>query len=150
MITMNWGTKIVFLYTGFVLLIITLVWKSAHTKFDLVSDDYYEQEVGFQKKLDARGNTALLSQKPVSGVTTDAVMIFFPQEFTGKAVIASVHLYNPSDASADKTYPALNVADGKLVIPRKDIKPAKYTLQLTWNCEGKEYYQDLPLNLSQK
>jgi hypothetical protein len=147
MITLNWGTRIFFLYTAFVLLIVTLVWKSTQTKFDLVSDDYYQQEVGFQKTIDARTNTAHLAQRPVAGVTAEAILIFFPQDFAGKGVSADVQLYSPANAAMDKKFSALGLRDGQISITRKSVAPGRYIMKLSWVSEGKEYYQEMPLNL---
>ena len=143
----NWGTKIFLLYTGFVLLICTLVWMSVHSRVDLVSEDYYEQEVGFQKKLNAQTATVQLAQKPVMSVTTQALLIFFPQEFRGKQIQADLRLYNPANAALDKAFTALPAEEGKLEISREGLPFAAYTLQLSWQCEGKAYYQEYPLNL---
>lgn len=148
--TINWGTKIFLLYSGFVLLIGVLVWKSTHTKIDLVTEDYYAQELTFQKKLDAESATAALASKPVMSVTPEAIMIFFPQDFAGKPIQADLQLYNPANAALDKNFTNLNAADGKLDIERKDLPAAKYIGKLSWKCEGKTYYQEAPLNLGWK
>ena len=148
--SINWGAKIFLLYTGFVLLMGTLVWKSVHTKFDLVTEDYYQQEIGFQKRLNAQNATAALAQRPVMSVTPEAIMIFFPQDFSGKAVKADLQLYNPANAALDKTFSNLQAEAGRLSIARKDLPAAQYTGKLTWQCEGKTYYQEAPLNLKWK
>src|ERR1043165_4473851 len=148
--TINWGTKIFLLYTGFVILIGTLVWKSVHTKFDLVTEDYYAQEISFQQRLDAQNATAGLTQKPVISATPEAIMVFFPQEFTGKAIQADLQLYNPANAALDKTFTNLQATDGKLRIERKNLPAAHYTGKLIWKCDGKSYYQEAPLSLNWK
>jgi hypothetical protein len=145
--SINWGTKIFILYTGFVVFMGTLVWKSMHTKFDLVTEDYYQQEIGFQKKLDAQTATATLTQRPVMSVTPEAIIVFFPQDFSTKAIKADLQLYNPADAGLDKTFTDLQAEAGKLTIARKDLPAAQYTGKLTWQCDGKTYYQEAPLNL---
>jgi hypothetical protein len=145
--SINWGTKIFILYTGFVVFMGTLVWKSMHTKFDLVTEDYYQQEIGFQKKLDAQTATATLTQRPVMSVTPEAIIVFFPQDFSAKAIKADLQLYNPADAGLDKTFTDLQAEAGKLTIARKDLPAAQYTGKLTWQCDGKTYYQEAPLNL---
>jgi hypothetical protein len=144
----NWGTKIFMLYTGFVLFICTLVWKSMHTNVDLVSEDYYEQEVTFQRKLNAQTATMQLSQKPVIITTLQAILIFFPREFHNKQIKADVHLYDPANAALDKAFVALQAEQDKLEISRKNIPAASYTVQLSWQCEGRKYYQEFPLNLA--
>jgi hypothetical protein len=144
----NWGTKIFLLYAGFVLLIGTLVWKSMHTTVDLVSEDYYQQEVSFQQRLNAQTETMQLSHKPVVSTTPSAILIFFPQEFSGKKVRAEVRLYHPANSSLDKAFTTVVVNDGRLEIPRKNVPAVNYIAKLSWLCEGKTYYQEFPLNLS--
>ena len=144
----NWGTKIFLLYSAFVLLIGTLVWKSMHTAVDLVSEDYYQQEVGFQQRLNAQAATMQLSQKPVVSTTPSAILIFFPQEFAGRKVQAEVRLYNAANASLDKAFAAVEVAEGRLEISRKAVPAVNYIAKLSWQCAGKKYYQEAPLNLS--
>jgi hypothetical protein len=48
----SWGIKIAMLYCGFVALIIIMVSMAMNQKIDLVSKDYYEQELNYQKKID--------------------------------------------------------------------------------------------------
>ena len=146
----SWSTRIFFLYTGFILLIGTLVWKTTQSKVELVSEDYYEQEVGFQKKLDAQTATAALVQKPVVSVTDRSLLIFFPQEFAGKEIGAELKLYNNANSALDKVFGGLSAEGGNLEISREHLRPMRYTVQLAWRCEGKSYYQEFPLTLSAK
>ena len=44
----NWGWRIVILYSGFVLLILFLVYKTTTVNDDLVTTDYYAKELKFQ------------------------------------------------------------------------------------------------------
>jgi hypothetical protein len=148
--SINWGTKIIFLYVGFIILIGTLVWKSTQTKFDLVSEDYYAQEVGYQKRLDAQSATAGLIQKPVMSVNEEAIIIFFPQAFSGKDIQADLKLYNPANAALDKQFDKLQAKDGRITIERKGLPASRYTGKLSWQCEAKIYYQEAELNLSWK
>jgi hypothetical protein len=143
----NWGKKILLLYLGFVTLIVMLVWKSTQVKLNLVSEDYYAQEISFQRKLDARQASAGLSQKPVVSATPDAILIFFPQEFAGKDIKADLHLYNPANAALDKSFPGQQAAEGKIAVQRAGLPAANYIAKLAWTCDGKSYYQETPLNL---
>jgi hypothetical protein len=148
--SINWGTRIIILYSGFILLIGTLVWKSTQTKFDLVSEDYYAQEVGYQKKLDARAATAELVEKPVISVTPEAILLFFPQSFSGKHISAELQLYNAANAALDKKLDKLEAKEGRITIKRKGLPAVLYTGKLSWECEGRTFYQEAPLNLSWK
>lgn len=149
-LSFHWGRKIALLYLGFVALIVTLVWKSTHVKLNLVSEDYYAQELSFQTKLDAENAAAQLEQKPVLSLAPDAILVFFPQSKAGKAIDAELHFYNPADAALDKAFSHLHPQQGQLRIDRTTLADARFIAKLSWTCEGKAYYQELPLNLSSK
>ena len=50
---MNWGYKILIVYIVFIAGIVTLVYKSSVQNQDLVVNDYYDQELKYQDKIDA-------------------------------------------------------------------------------------------------
>lgn len=143
----NWGTRILLLYVGFITLIGVLVWKSTHTKVNLVTEDYYAQELIFQKKLDAERATNLLVQKPVINATQDELTVLFPGPFSEKQIDANLHLYYAPDAALDLQFEHLHARNGRLNISRKDIPALKYIAKLSWTCEGTAYYQESPINL---
>lgn len=49
---LNWGAGIAVLYMGFVAMIVLLVVMSMRQKIDLVTDEYYAEELLFQGKID--------------------------------------------------------------------------------------------------
>ena len=53
---MNWGTRIIIMYVGFVALIITLVVVSMRQQVDLVTPDYYAKELKYQTNIDKTKN----------------------------------------------------------------------------------------------
>ena len=66
---MNWGHRIIILYVGFVLLIGTMVYLSSRENVDLVSSDYYDQEIKFQSKMEAErqlSSSKIVLAKPKS------------------------------------------------------------------------------------
>ena len=61
----NWGHKIILVFVLFVSLIATLVYKSIHTNFELVTKEYYKDELVYQQVIDGTNNANKLG-----GVTT--------------------------------------------------------------------------------
>ena len=57
---LSWGYKIAFVYIIFVAGIGFLVFKASSQKFDLVTKDYYDQELKYQEVIDQAANTAML------------------------------------------------------------------------------------------
>ena len=78
---LSWGWRIAILYSLFVLFMSTLVIASNHQHFDLVSKDYYEDEITYQKVIDAGKNQSNLSQSLVIHADGRSVTIDFPKEF---------------------------------------------------------------------
>jgi nitrogen fixation protein FixH len=146
-IRISWGTRIAFLYIGFVALIATLVISATRMDFDLVSKDYYQQEIGYQKRLDATAATSALSQPLAATVNATNVVVLFPQEFAKQTVDATIRFYSPINDTHDREF-KLQSADGKIFIERAKLDKTAYTLQVSWNAGDKDYYQELPLNLT--
>ena len=142
----SWGTKIAILYTGFVVLIVSLVGASMFKKVDLVSDDYYHQETIYQQRLDATNAGNELSEPLSISTNKTIVMLQFPSVFRGKSLHANIHFYAASNSSADRIFD-LQTDEGLLNIEKAKLAKAPYEVQVSWNVNGKEFYQSLPLNL---
>ncbi|MEY3676502.1 MAG: hypothetical protein RJB67_992, partial [Bacteroidota bacterium] len=56
---MSWGNKLIIVFVVFAALMATLVYKATQTKFELVSKDYYQDELRYQDKIDGAANAAL-------------------------------------------------------------------------------------------
>ena len=66
----NWGYKIVLVYSVFVAGILYLVVQSSRQQMDLVTDDYYAQEIRYQEKIDQSKRASALSE-PIRYQVTD-------------------------------------------------------------------------------
>jgi len=143
----NWGAKIAILYISFVALIVTLVVSSMHQKFDLVSNDYYNQEIAYQHVIDASKNQAALSA-PISLLKHDNdVTITFPPDFKGANITGTIQFYSPVDASLDRKFD-IATANNSMAINSKELRKTNYKVKISWLANGKNYYQETALNLN--
>lgn len=143
---MNWGARIAILYGGFVAIIVTLVVGSMHQSFDLVSPDYYSQEIKYQQVIDAGKNQAALSSPVSVHADQQNVVIQFPAEFLGKEVTGDIDFYSPVSASLDKHVP-IQVSNNAMVIARNTLHTTSYNVKISWRADGKAYYQQTDLTL---
>ena len=60
---LNWGHGIVATIVAFVLMMSFMVYKAVGESFDLVSPDYYAQEIAYQGKIDKLNRSAKLTEK---------------------------------------------------------------------------------------
>lgn len=140
----NWGTKIVVVYAIFIVLILTAVSKALNEKVDLVTPDYYAQEVGYQTKLDKMQNAESLTV-PVSATQTGTdVVIAFPAEVKGPYT-GTVLFYRPSNSADDVTLPVTANAAGQMTVPTAKLKRGNYNILVDWAGSGKTYFSKLTL-----
>lgn len=142
----NWGVRVTLLYLGFVALIGTLVYKSMHTDFDLVSKDYYNDELKYQEVIDAGKNQANLSQPVQIQQLGGSVVFTFPAEFSGAGFPGRVQFYSEVNEKLDRIYP-VDIIDGKCTIPVNELAATNYIVKLHWTHDGKPYYQQTALNI---
>lgn len=128
---------------------VTLVTLSMKQDFQLVSKDYYQKEIRYQEVIDAGKNQAALSQPVAFKASEQAVTIVLPPEFADKVVKGTVEFYSPTNAGLDATFD-LQLQGNEMAIPRTNLHPTRYEVKLSWEAEGRKYYQETVLNLFQQ
>ncbi len=146
---LNWGAGIAILYAGFVVMILLLVGMSASQKIDLVTDQYYAEELQFQDKINKIKLAKGLSDPLTWQVEEQGITIYFPKEFTADTLSGSVKLYCPSDNTKDRTFP-ITVKNSEQRIAASDIKSGRYYLQIDWKNGKKSYWNEGVVVFSKK
>jgi hypothetical protein len=138
----SWGYKIAMLYVGFVALIVFMVSMAMRQKVDLVSKDYYEEELKFQDRIDKTNRANSLQQPLTWEINNEILSLKFPQQFKNKEISGSVYFFRPSDVTLDRTYaiPADTVSSRSLSL--KDLKKGLYKMQINWEVNNEEYYNE--------
>ena len=137
----NWGYKIAILYGAFVIMISYLAVRASTQKVDLVSEDYYEQELNFQKKIDMLKRTNNLVDSVSYQATASNMEVTLPAPFNGKQVSGFLKLYCPSNAANDQLM-QFKVENNKLNIPFKKAAKGYYQVQLEWEVAGVAYLNE--------
>ncbi|GAB2768418.1 FixH family protein [Rhabdobacter roseus] len=145
---LNWGTGIALLYISFVVGMLTLVTMSTRQKIDLVADNYYEQELGFQKKIDKQERANALSEKLRWEVTQAGILIKYPSALLALPITGNVKLYCPSDNRKDAQFAVQPDASGEQLIPAAKLQPGRYQLQIDWQAGDTTYWNEGTLGLS--
>ncbi len=142
---MNWGKRILFLYLGFVALIAALVTMSMRQKTDLVSKDYYAQELAYQHKLDKLNRAQALNDPLKWTMQQGKLQLHFPSAIPLPAS-GTVTLFCPADAGKDRNI-AFTSGQQTCEITLPGMASGHYTLQVDWQANGKTYYQEGALQL---
>ncbi len=142
----GWGWKIGGLYGVFVVLIIGLVVASSRQKIDLVSKDYYKDEIAYQGVLDASKNQANLAGEVSVHANANEVIIDFPAEFSKSDLKGNVNFYSAANQDWDKNF-SITTSNNQLVIPRAGLMKTTYTVKVRYNANGQNFYYEAELNL---
>ncbi|MFM2000518.1 MAG: hypothetical protein RL204_2465 [Bacteroidota bacterium] len=134
---MNWGFKITLLYVGFVAMILTLVFKASGEKVDLVTKDYYAQELKHQGKMEA--STRVLPFKDQIKVKVDRSFLTIQLPLTAMPDSGNVGIYRPSDSTQDKSFKLGLDANGAQSMSTEGWQMGYYKINISWTSKGEEY-----------
>ena len=145
-----WPYTIVAVFVLFAVYIGSMVYQAMQTDVNLVSADYYKQELAHQQRMDAVARTAALPT-PVQvrhEAATRRLTLVLPAALTGQAVLGQIHFFRPSDKALDFTLPLQPAADLKQLVNTSKMAPGLWRVQLDFTADGQTYFveQDLTLN----
>lgn len=136
---MSWGYKIAGAYLVFVAGIVFLVYKSSTQKVDLVTSNYYEQELMYQHKIDEAARAATLTGGLVCEITDGKLSVVLPNEMASAKVDAEVLLYCPSDSKKDISR-NMQTGSGRLEMDIPREYKGQFEVKVNWQAEGKAYF----------
>ena len=137
----NWGTGIVLAMIAFISFIMFFVVKMITDdkyEYDLVVEEYYKQEIGFQEELNAEKNAIELTENVLIERTETGVLIEFPGNETASIPDGIVTFYRPSNKNLDFTKVIL-LKDQKMLIPKNEIAAGRWNISVKWKQNGKTY-----------
>lgn len=124
---------------GFMAFILYMVINSFSVESDLVSEDYYQQELDYQSRITAKQNT----QNLIGGfdviIDGEELVVNFPSDFYGQEMNGAIQIYVPGDASKDKEYA---ISENLLAynFPVSDLAEGNNVIKIHLEVEGKDYY----------
>lgn len=145
--TLNWGHKLTIFICLFAGMILLLVYKSTQTNFDLVTKEYYKDELKFQEVIDGTKRANSLASKASVTKTAEHLTIQLPAEMRGLAINGSAWFYCAADAKRDIKVPLAVNAEGKQELSGKLLLPGKYTVKLNWTAGNQQYYSETSLDI---
>lgn len=119
----------------FAAFIVTLVIKTMYVNNELVSEDYYQQELGYQSTLDKMGPSSMNLEWNDS-----SLVLSFPKS-NPAMLYGTVVFYRPSDASKDLKTP-IQLTEGKQYFLRQMFIKGLYKIKVDWTENGNGHYRE--------
>ena len=146
---MNWGWKIVVLYSGFVIMTLSMVIYFMGHKVDLVAEDYYKQEIEYQGQMDKISNANSLKE-PIGFEyfrSDRTIKLSFPLAHVKQDLHGKIHFYRPADASEDREFDVHPTDSGEQLIAVSGFSKGLWKIKIAWSSGGKEYFNDKIITL---
>ena len=105
---------------------------------DLVTEDYYKEELEYQKDIDKLNNAKTLSENISYNKTAEGLLIEFPKELEINKITGKVFLYRPSNKQLDFEIP-ISLSNTYLLIPDKSLVDGRWNISIDWQYNGKSY-----------
>lgn len=128
--------------TAFAGLMVFFVVMAARNPEPLVTEQYYEQELKYQDRIDntSRANALTLAVRIEAG--TRGVRLTFPEEMHGRMISGELTLLRPNDPTLDRHIAVKADAKGGYEALNVGLVSGRYNALLEWNVDGVAYYTE--------
>ena len=139
-----WPLGIIVTFALFFTGTVGLVVMAFSQKVDLVSPDYYEQELKFQGRIDRveRTRNAATQGAVAYDAANHCITVSLPPGQARGNVWGSVELYRPSAAGMDRAVRLDPDASGVQHLDASGLVPGLWKVRVTWTAEKENYYLD--------
>jgi hypothetical protein len=143
---LNWGFGIFILYGAFVVFILFLVFRSSQEKVDLVTEDYYQQELEYQEVIAQKNNAAMLDSGLTYSIDKMKVILTFPPQ--QKDINGKVKLYRASNNNFDLLFDISLNSSNEMEINLKDSPLGLYKMLVSWEANSVKYFIEKDIYLT--
>jgi hypothetical protein len=138
----HWGNVIWLVFAVFAAGMGFMVYRTFKTPVNLVADNYYEEELRYQDKIDGQNNAAKISDMKVSQDEHNVIVVL-PKEIVGKKIEGNIKFYCTSDGKKDVNFKIAVDSTGKQIIPQKEVFPnTLYKIQVTYKADSTAYFSE--------
>ena len=147
-----WPLGIIVTFVLFFAGTVGLVVMACSQKVDLVSADYYEQELKFQGRIDRVERTRhATSQAAVAyDATMHCITVSLPADQAGRDVSGRIELYRPSAAGLDRALKLELDTKGVQRVDATGMSPGLWKARVSWTVEHQDYFLDQKVVVSAK
>lgn len=122
----------------FMTFILQFVFRSMKSDVQLVSSNYYQQEINYQSHIDKQKRSALIKENSTISLSNNQLTIDLTKSVAQAK--GEIHLYNGSNADLDLKIPFEFTENTPLIIPSEDLEQGIWTVKIDFVSNGETYY----------
>ncbi|MEN2434557.1 FixH family protein [Weeksellaceae bacterium A-14] len=140
----HWGHGVFVALTIFIIFILSMIFffPMGKQNSELITENYYEEELVYQDVIDAKNRTDKLAEKPHVELKKEGIFIMFPKEINNSNAKFNFYLYRTEDQNLDIKKDFQLMPDNTFTIPAKVLVKGSYTLKLKWHKDNLNYQRD--------
>lgn len=139
-----WPLGIILTFIVFISGTVGLIVMAATQRVDLISGNYYEQEIKYQSRIDSLSRAQQLGTNAsiVYDLALKRILITLPEEHVDVGVTGRVELYRPSMAGLDRQIP-LDMKDNNVQsIDASELQRGLWRVRAIWTVNKTEFALD--------
>lgn len=144
---MNWGNKLLLVFTVFGTGMFYLVYRSMKTNFELVEKDYYKSELRYQEVIDGSNRASSLVTFINLQQTDSGIILTMPKDVKSKITSGDILFYCWYDSKKDRKFPLSISNDGTQSFKTGIISAGNYIVKINWIGEKQNYYVEKRLTV---
>lgn len=140
----TWGHGIVLALGSFMIFILSMIFifSRGMQNSELITDNYYEEELQYQKVIDAKNNADALPEKPVYSQNANGITIKFPAEINNGNAKFKIDLHRAEDRNLDVIREIPLNRDNAVFLPAAILAEGNYVLRVMWTKDQQDYQMD--------
>jgi hypothetical protein len=145
-----WALGIGIVVIAFPLAILTMAFFAGTADTNMVTDNYYEKDKNYQRRIDIDSRTEKLERKPE--IRYDAAMkscvVRFTDSSAARDITGNIHLFRSADAGADVVVPIRLDGRGRQALPMSGRPAGAWLVKLSWKQNGLDYFLEQRIHIN--
>lgn len=136
----NWGHAIAITLALFMSYILYFVFSATQTVTELEAEDYYDQEIQYQQRIDAiqEGNRFKADFAFEQG--EESLTVKYPKDIKRGSMTGKLILFRPGNSELDLEFPATPDLQYEQQIPLDKLQKGLYVIKIEWEQDQTAHY----------
>ncbi|MEJ2546079.1 MAG: FixH family protein [Calditrichaceae bacterium] len=140
----SWPIGLTIVFIVFFLYLIGFIVLSQMNQSDLVTENYYEEEMVYQDQIERMERSKKLNQSVVLNHDKQRKIfeLQFPSDFDPDIISGSILFFRPSDAKQDQIHPIQLDNMGIQTLNIEHLHKGMWRVKIFWRMDSVEYYDE--------
>ncbi len=135
---MNWGKGITIFMVALMAFIGSMVYYAFTKNADLVQEDYYENEINYDKNKESKSNYDMMEEKLMLSQKEEGVVLEFPEHLV-LAEDGKITFYRPDQKKYDREFDLKLNENHQQILSYENFKEGYYDVTVEWSDGAKSY-----------